>query len=101
MSSWLENSIDQFAKKIELKVNATECSLNSVFPRISKFLRPPLRAAIGRTKNGQPTRVTVYTLISRTDKLRFYMQRMGCSELGKTHFLMNTLYVLFIADRRT
>ena len=45
--------------------------------------------AIGCTENGKPLGVTVHS----KNELLSYMQRTGWSELGKTHFLMNTLYL--------
>ena len=50
-------------------------------------------SSTGCTENGQPIRVTVHSeLIS--DKLSYYMQKMGCSELKKNKTnLMNTLYL--------
>ena len=42
---------------------------------------------------GQPIRVTVHSDL-RSGELLSYMQGIACSELGKTQFLMNTLYKL-------
>ena len=42
---------------------------------------------------GQPIRVTVLHSDLRSDELLSYMQGMDCNKLGKTQFLMNTLYL--------
>ena len=68
---------------------STGCSLSIVFfPRIFNILRPLSRedrAAIGCTEN-------VHSDL-RLDELLSFKQGMGCSELEKTQFLMNTLYL--------
>ena len=56
-------------------------------PRNLNILRPILRQYLVVQKNGQPIRVTVHS-----DELLFYMQGMGCSELGKTFLKQNVAY---------
>ena len=74
----------------------TECSFNIVvfFSRIFNILRSLPRqhwAAIGWKENGQPIGGTVH-LDLRSDEFLSFNQGMGCSELGKTQFILNTLY---------
>ena len=60
------------------------------FPQANVNNLPPIpcqqRAVIGRSENGQPIGMTVHSYESVS-----YMQGMGCNELGKGQFLINTL----------
>ena len=67
-------------------------------PRIFKIWRPlpcQLWAAISYRKWPANWSECIYIQNYCEDELLSNLQRMGCSESGKPHFFLNTLYIIF------